>query len=58
METIKPKNKTIMFMVTEEFKERVRLASNQDNKTLSSYISDLLLIDLNRRDKKNGIDKD
>ena len=39
-------------MVSDDFKERVRKAAQNDNKTLTSYITDCLLSDLNKRDKK------
>ena len=52
------KHKTIMIMVTDEFKIRVKKAAAQDNKTMTGYVTDCLLADLNKRDKKNGTDQD
>ena len=51
------KTKTIMIMVTEEFKERVQNAADHDNKTLTGYVTDCLLADLNKRgtDESNVI---
>jgi hypothetical protein len=45
------KTKTIMILVTEQFKNRVVEAAGADNKTLTGYITDCLLDDLNKRDK-------
>jgi len=47
------KTKTIMVMVTEDFKERVRKAANHDNKSLSAYVIDCLLVDLKKRKVEN-----
>ena len=47
------KNKDIRFLVTEEFKKEVEKAAKQDNKTLSGYITDCVLVDLKKR-RKNG----
>ena len=46
------KNKDIRFLVTEEFKKEVENAAKQDNKSLSGYITDCVLIDLKKRRKK------
>ena len=51
------KTKTIMIMVSESFKNRVKKAAIEDNKTLTGYVNDLILSDLKKRDKKHGIDK-
>lgn len=45
------KNKDIRFLVTEEFKNEASKAASQDNKSLSRYISDLILEDLKKRRK-------
>ena len=37
-----------------EFKKEVETAAKTDNKTLSGYITDCLLLDLKKRRKKNG----
>lgn len=52
------KNKDIRFLVTEEFKKEVARAAREDNKNLSGYITDCILVDLKKRrsrGKKNEI---
>ena len=48
------KNKDIRFLVTESFKAEVATAAKEDNKTLSGYITDCVLVDLKRRRRKDG----
>ncbi len=45
------KNKSITFLTTEEFKKEVEKAAKTDNKTLSGYVTDCLLLDLKKRRK-------
>ncbi len=49
------KTKTIMIMVSNDFKKRVQKAAIEDNKTLTGYVTDCILTDLKKREKKNGI---
>jgi hypothetical protein len=48
------KTKTIMIMVTPEFKKRVWEAANKDNKSLTDYVRDCLLVDLENKDMNNA----
>ena len=53
----KTKTKTIMILVTEEFKSRVQKASEIDNKTITGYVTDCLLTDIIKKEKLHGTDK-
>jgi hypothetical protein len=46
------KRKLIQFKATEEFKKEVQKAASEDNKTLTGYITECLLLDLKKRRKK------
>ena len=43
------KNKNIKFLVTGEFKKEVEKVAGQDNKTMTGYITDLILDDFRKR---------
>ena len=47
------KTERITILATEEFKKEIEKAAESDNKTLTGYITDCLLIDLKKRRGKN-----
>lgn len=48
------KDKIIPVKSTEEFRNEVRKVSSQDNKTMTGYITDLILEDFRKRGLRNG----
>ena len=48
------KTKDIRILVTEEFKKDVLEVSEKDNKTMTGYITDLILEDFKRRGLRHG----
>lgn len=51
------KNKIIPVKSTEEFKNEVKKVADQDNKTMTGYITDLILEDFRKRGLRHGNDK-
>ena len=47
------KTERLTILTTDEFKKEVEKAAKSDNKTLSGYVTDCLLLDLKKRRKKN-----
>ena len=50
------KDKMIAVKCTDEFRKEVEKVSSQDNKTMTGYITDLILRDFQKRGLRNGKD--
>ena len=51
------KSENIKILVTEEFKKEVQKVCSQDSKTMTSYITDLILEDFKKRGLRDGKNK-
>ena len=51
------KDKIIPIKSTKEFREEVKKVAGQDNKTMTGYITDLILEDFKKRGLRNGKNK-
>ncbi len=51
------KNKIIPVKSTDEFKNEVKKVASQDNKTMTGYITDLILEDFRKRGLRRGAGK-